>query len=435
MTLGEGSKKKKAKALVFTDNHFNILPVDQLGTPIENEHSTELRRGKNTPTCIVLPTFVSIMRSADCKGVDKSDEQRAAIRLWAEESLANHLEDYVLDYWNPTKETCAVVAVPRAIVQSAREHLKKSNHTLANIIVPELLAPKASGSTFVIWFSDHALMICQWRDQVLREWHVLPYQLGHDRISEILQINSLFGPDNLMLLGEDVTQFDVNTRIQDWGWDSTVETSDDWYSIKDQFQYDLHFDECINETKYLPAEPSQWYRLAAGAAALCVSLTFFAYANLHFLNREAQQLEDEVSKLRISAHRSDEVAFRISESLDRVNAFNALTIERRGAVHIVHAISEKLPDDVRFNTMSISRQGKVVIDGEAKNELGPTVFLTNLGVIDLVDEPKLRFSEQQRQASGSTVSRSSEQGSATKYQIEFNTLAPLLSLPSTEEVL
>ena len=386
------------------------------------------------PVCLHLPPGSCLLRVLNVAGMNRK-EIAPALALLAEASLPLPPDQYYTDSWQIGPELHALAALPSEPLDRARGRVAAAGGRLAAVRVPELcpppVGPSAAGprparphAALVLWSMPEpgGLLACLWRGQTLYRWQHFPQRLPRQALLEQLAANADPAPAAVYLnwmrseldpwaeLDAVWPQAEV---IETWDWDLAERAR--------RFGPGPQLQSFLRQEQRRTASRSDKLRLGlALGGAVCTALFLF-FAEVAYLERQAEQLRHQVSLLKVKANRSEKVAARSGQTLRRIRELQALAVERRGVLEALKALTDALPARVRLERINVERGGATALDGLAETELDVSNLLENLSQAPLLTEPRLTFT-QKEETRGDTSTPA-----LIRFRLEARLAEPLLA--------
>ena len=395
-------------------------------------------QGKGNPLkqAVELQTAsgMCVLRKLDTAGLRKKDAE-AAIDLWAQESLPLDPQQYLTCKWKISDSSWGLAAIALEPLESARVTLAGQ---IKKLIVPELTPPTDSRCGAIVRLSSFGLTVCYWRDGVLCDWQSFSKSATPESVRS--QVWALTDSENSDLTPEwlafesapsdNTSTLLFNVIAESWP-DASLSYMTDWTPAEAQrwFAKGQKFDRFIHQASYQPIDAAGKSRLAFAFIAVLVAGCFFIFSDLDNLEKRVEILRQQDLVLSVKARRSEQVAKRSSDALTQIYDLQAMTIERRGIMHVLKALEDTLPPGAKLLDLDIQRNGDVTVNGSAQSEVDINSFLNRLERVGLLRDPKLIFAQQESNLTASTESADR----LIRFNIELQLAEPLLLLPGSAD--
>jgi len=376
--------------------------------------------------CLHLPPGLCLFRRFAVTGLS-AKEIEPALMLWAEESLPEPTGNYALDSWVISPAIRGLVAVPRILLDQARQKINEAGTSLGMLRVPELLPPTDSQPTVIFWATPENLLACFWDQQVLYEWQSFPPGPPSHAMLEQADAICKVAPACLHRY-ETATDTDKPWSEARSIWPhANVITTGPFDPTAQQHLQDAgpEFRSYVHESEGHAMTGGDKMRLGLAVAGACLAGLFLFHSDISYRERQVKQMRHQVSLLKIKANRSEKLAARSGRTLRQVRELRAMTIERNGIMKVLQILGESLPPRVKIETISVERNGTAALDGIAETEVDISAFLRRLRGSPLVHDLSLSFSQKDTQLKGDQA--------LVRFRLEARWAHPLLTLPETEQ--
>lgn len=399
--------------------HVEVSPEGELIGPPGGAQTT--LRG---PVCLHLAPGSCLLRTLNTAAMNRK-EIAPALELLAEASLPLPPDQYYTDSWQIGPELHALAALPRGPLDRARDRIAAAGGRLAAVRIPELCPPPAgSPAVLVLWSMPEpgGLLACLWRGQTLYRWQHFPQRLSRRALLEQLAAGADPAPATIYLnwmrseldpwpeLGAVWPQAEV---VETWGWTAAERAR--------RFGPGPQLQSFLQQAQRRPASRADKLQLGLALGGVACAALFLFFAEVDYLERQAEQLRHQVSLLKVKANRSEKVAARSGQTLRRIRELRALAVERRGVLEVLKALTEALPARVRLERINVERGGATALDGLAETELDVSNLLENLSQTPLLTEPRLTFT-QKEETRGDTSTPA-----LIRFRLEARLAEPLLA--------